>query len=193
MAKNEIQESRMKNYFITAAKEMIRGEGIKTLSVRTIAARAGYSYATLYNHFKDLSELMHHCISDFADECVQFVDSLNLEGKSAKERIEARTKAFINYFVQYPSTFELIFTERINFKASVVKGNEIISQLLDKCFGADWDALGKESKNASETETKKEMHKHFLLSSLSLYLLRSTPGTYKELNEQSAKMLKKLL
>ena len=53
MEKKEIQEQRMRGYFIQATKEIIKGEGIKSVSVRNIADRAGYSYATLYNYFKD--------------------------------------------------------------------------------------------------------------------------------------------
>ena len=41
MQKKEIQEQRIKGYFIEAAKEMLKGEGLKSISVRNIAERAG--------------------------------------------------------------------------------------------------------------------------------------------------------
>ena len=62
MDKKSILEQRMKGYFIQAAMEILRGEGIKDLSVRNVAEKAGYSYATLYNYFKDLNELLSLCI-----------------------------------------------------------------------------------------------------------------------------------
>ena len=36
---NDIQEQRMRDYFIQATKEILRGEGLKSLSVRNIAGR----------------------------------------------------------------------------------------------------------------------------------------------------------
>ena len=50
-----IQEQRIKGYVIQAAKEILKGEGLKSISVRNIADQAGYSYATLYNYFKDIN------------------------------------------------------------------------------------------------------------------------------------------
>ena len=49
MKNKEIQEKRMRDYFIQATREILKGEGIESISVRNIADRAGYSYATLYN------------------------------------------------------------------------------------------------------------------------------------------------
>ena len=53
-AMNIIQEERIRKYFIDAAKELIRGEGLSVVTARNVAERAGYSYATLYNYFKDI-------------------------------------------------------------------------------------------------------------------------------------------
>jgi DNA-binding transcriptional regulator YbjK len=63
--RKQIQEQRMKSYFIQAAKDMLKGEGLKSLSVRSVADRAGYSFATLYNYFKDLNELIFVCVKIF--------------------------------------------------------------------------------------------------------------------------------
>ena len=64
MDKKIIQEERMKGYFIQATKEILKGEGLRAASVRNIADQAGYSYATLYNYFKDIKELIFVCIKD---------------------------------------------------------------------------------------------------------------------------------
>ncbi|NLT49326.1 MAG: TetR/AcrR family transcriptional regulator, partial [Ignavibacteria bacterium] len=41
MTKNEIHEKRMKEYFIQATKELLKGEGLKVVSVRNVAEQAG--------------------------------------------------------------------------------------------------------------------------------------------------------
>ena len=59
MEKKEIQEQRMRQYFIDAAKEIIKGEGLKCISTRNVSDRAGYSYATMYNYFKNINDLIY--------------------------------------------------------------------------------------------------------------------------------------
>ena len=105
MKNKEIQEERIKGYFIEAAKEMLKGEGLKSISVRNIADRAGYSYTTLYNYFKDLNELIFLCVKDFQNECAQSISDEVRNKPQGFEKIKAITKAYINYFVQYPGIF----------------------------------------------------------------------------------------
>jgi DNA-binding transcriptional regulator YbjK len=74
VSNKELQEKRMRGYFIDAAKETLKGEGLKAVNVRTVAERAGYSFATMYNYFKDLNELIFICVKDFMSECEAFAD-----------------------------------------------------------------------------------------------------------------------
>lgn len=43
---------------IVAARDIIASEGIAKLSARSLSARIGYTPGTLYNHFKDLDEIV---------------------------------------------------------------------------------------------------------------------------------------
>ena len=88
MNRKEIQEERMKNYFIDATKEIITGEGIKALSVRSIAEKAGYSFATLYNYFKDVKDLIFYCVQDFSQECREYVVSRTENEERKKTKIK---------------------------------------------------------------------------------------------------------
>jgi len=105
MGNKEIQEQRMKNYFIQATKEILKGEGLKCISVRNVADRAGYSYATLYNYFKDIKDLIFECVVDFQQECEEFVKAESKKSSAGKEKIKAVTTAYIKYFIQYPGIF----------------------------------------------------------------------------------------
>lgn len=73
MRNRQIQEERIKTYFLDAAKNLLRAEGLKGVSVRNVAYRAGYSYATLYNYFKDINDLLFRCVEDFCQEVGDFV------------------------------------------------------------------------------------------------------------------------
>ena len=89
MKHKEIQEERMRGYFIEAAKEILKGEGLRCISVRNIADRAGYSYATLYNYFNDSKELIYECVKDFQDECESSVKSDTENLSPGKKTIKA--------------------------------------------------------------------------------------------------------
>ncbi|MCX7745352.1 MAG: TetR/AcrR family transcriptional regulator [Clostridia bacterium] len=56
--KQELKKQRIKMYFLEAAKKIIMEEGAENISVRKVADIAGYSYATIYNYFEDINELL---------------------------------------------------------------------------------------------------------------------------------------
>ena len=113
MSATELQQQRMKSYFVDAAKEILRGEGLRAASARNIAERAGYSYATLYNYFDDLPALIFESVRDFQKEIEELTASQAAGAETAEEKIRRGITAWINYFVQYPGIFELFFLERI--------------------------------------------------------------------------------
>ncbi|MEW6711726.1 MAG: helix-turn-helix domain-containing protein, partial [Candidatus Riflebacteria bacterium] len=59
--RNPIQQDRIKNFFLDAAVAIIKNDGPENLSARRIAKEAGYSYATMYNYFKDIDDLIFEC------------------------------------------------------------------------------------------------------------------------------------
>ena len=113
MSASELQQQRMRTYFIDATKEILRGEGLKVASARNIAERAGYSYATLYNYFEDLTTLIFESVRDFQAEIEQLVTEQAEKPESGLDKIRAGVTAWVNYFVQYPGIFELFFLEQI--------------------------------------------------------------------------------
>lgn len=111
MDKKEIQRNRMMNYFIEAAKEIIEEEGIQSLSVRKVGDRAGYSYATIYNYFKDLNTLLYYCLLDYMDNCYRYLKEKINDTKEFSERIEVMAASYVEYFAKNPYQFQLIFIE----------------------------------------------------------------------------------
>jgi len=115
--KREIQKKRMMNYFIEAAKEIIEEEGIQSLSVRKVGDLAGYSYATIYNYFKDLNTLLHYCILDYLEDCYEYIkEKIKKSIKSTnstdyRQRIELMSITYVEYFAKNPNRFQLIFVE----------------------------------------------------------------------------------
>jgi AcrR family transcriptional regulator len=112
MTKNEIQEERMKGYFLSAAKDIIRAEGVGAVSARSVAERAGYSYATLYNYFNDVRDLVFSCVNDFMEECRQFVAQEAGGPAPGAGRLLAVSRGYAKFFVQYPGIFALMYTHK---------------------------------------------------------------------------------
>lgn len=170
----------MRGYFIQATKEMLKGEGLKSISVRSIADRAGYSFGTIYNYFKDINELVFLCVQDFEDECEEYIKS-ETDNKKGLEKIKAIAKAYLGYFVQYPGIFELFYIERITETGKKPSTSELICTFIDKLCTEEWDKC-----IAQETITKEDAKliqngiKYLLPGLLLLYINRRHPTSYNE-------------
>lgn len=54
----EIYKNKVMNQFINAAVELIDENGIENVTIRGVAAKAGYNSATIYNYFENLDHLI---------------------------------------------------------------------------------------------------------------------------------------
>jgi len=181
MENKEIQEQRIRGYFIQAAKETLKGEGLKTLNVRNVADRAGYSYATLYNYFRDLKDLVFECVRDFQEECEAFVRSETAAAPHGIEGVRAKAKAYAKYFVQYPGIFELFFIERISDVGSKRPTLELIFRSLDRACTDEWNyCISKNIASADEAERMSAAMRYSLAGLLLFYINRRHPESYQQ-------------
>lgn len=111
MDNKEIQRQRMMKYFIDAAKEIIKKEGVKGLTVRKVGDKAGYSYATIYNYFNDLNTLLIYCVLDFLEDCYRYILNYKNEDEDCEQQIITYASAYLRYFAENPDMFQLIFLE----------------------------------------------------------------------------------
>lgn len=185
MNNKEIQEQRIRGYFIQATKEMLKGEGLKSISVRAIADRAGYSYATLYNYFKDVNELIFHCVADFYQECVEFVDSRTDKNLKTRAAIKAKSIEFANYFLDYPGIFDIFFLEKINASSRRQQTVDLIVFALDKICENDWkDCLNQKLMEENTIINKKIQLRNLITGLLLFKLNRNYPSDYQEFKTQ---------
>ncbi len=194
MSKKEIQDERMRGYFIEATKEILKGEGLKCISVRNIAERAGYSYATLYNYFGDSKELIYECVKDFQDECEESVkiDTVNIS--PGKKRLKLICKSYVKYFVQYTGIFELFFLEKISDLSSKQPTVELIRTFIDRLCEDDWDHLiRKKVITKKQAEQLKDQLRLTLTGLLLFYVNQRYPQSYADFNKHLDEQLKLIL
>lgn len=181
MNNKEIQEKRMKGYFIQATKDILKGEGIKSVSVRNIADKAGYSYATLYNYFKDVNDLIFLCVNDFQEECKQYVADNTKKSLTGPDKIKAMVLAYINYFVEYPDIFELFYLTKMGDFGNKQTTIDVISNSLNAICEADWNyCANNKILSVEKNENLKSQLQYCVIGLLLLYLNRRTPDSYLE-------------
>ena len=111
MSRKEIQKKRKRGYFIEAAKKIIKEEGTEKLTVKKVADLAGFAPGTLYNYFSDLNALYAYCVADFWSECKTNVEKAVKNIQDPKEKIVVSSNSYVNYFIDNPNVFKLIFLE----------------------------------------------------------------------------------
>jgi AcrR family transcriptional regulator len=109
MTKNQyIKADRIKSYFIAAARDIILAEGITGISVRRVADKAGYSYATIYNYYADLQDLLWDVKKSFIFEMKDHVLA-GVTTSSETPNIKAVFHAYVSYYVEYPNVFKFFY------------------------------------------------------------------------------------
>lgn len=107
--KQNLKKSRIVTYFLDAAKEIIINEGVENVSVRKIADSAGYSYATIYNYFSDLNDLLRLVRGVMINDLVK---ELHISMEHFSHDIEGLKKIFqkyMAYFFENPNAFRFFF------------------------------------------------------------------------------------
>jgi AcrR family transcriptional regulator len=194
MNNKEIQSERIRRFFIEAAKELLKGEGLRSVSTRSVAEKAGYSYATLYNYFKDINDLVFECVKDFQLECEEFVKSKTKKASPGKEKITAIAAAYIHYFIEYPGTFELCFLEKIRGIDDRKELTDLIYTFLDRLCQEQWDFCIREKIMDTDTAEKTRHQLRFTVMGLLLFFEnRRQPGSYKEFMALSSNVIADLL
>lgn len=191
MTNSEQQIEQMKTSFVQATKEILKGEGLSSVSVRNVASQAGYSYATMYNYFRDVSDLVYACMEEFQQEIRDSVSASTAEKQAGLKHLKATLKAYMLYFVQYPGIFELFFIENFSSKG---EANRIVSGFLDSLCDDDWQQLQAEQDLSQEqVEQKKLLVKHSVTGMLLMYLHRKDPEKFLEFMARSEAQLDLIL
>ncbi|MCD8213820.1 MAG: TetR/AcrR family transcriptional regulator [Campylobacter sp.] len=112
MSKNErakLKKSRMIKYFIDAANQIIAKDGIRAVNIRNTANLAGYSSATLYNYFDNLTHLVFLATFNQLEEYNKAVSTYISNCSNSIEVYMKVCKCFCDYSYEKPEIYELLF------------------------------------------------------------------------------------
>ncbi len=121
----------LRQALIDGALEIISESNVDALSLRALARKVGVSYAAPYHHFQDKTQLL----SELAIEGFQRLgEGMEREsrkgGDSPKELLLAQGRAYLEFAVQHPSHY------RVMFDSCFVGRDEysLVKSAADNCF-----------------------------------------------------------
>jgi len=145
----ERQETRSK--ILDAARQLFIEQGYDAVTMRKVAQSVEYSPTAIYVHFKDKEALMRElCTEDFDKLAEAFQVVLQIEDPI--ERLEQVGIAYVNFAIQFPNHYRLMFMTPRPPEVSQVderKGNiqkdayalliaVVQSAMEKKCFRPEW-------------------------------------------------------
>lgn len=134
-----IKQKRVMTYFIEATEKLIKEDSIDGLSIRKIAAEAGYNSATLYNYFEDLEHLVLFASIRFLREYISTLAQKITPEMNALEKYRTIYSTF-NYFAfRSPEIFHNMFFGKYNSK--LLQAISMYYELFPKDLDGHSDAV----------------------------------------------------
>jgi AcrR family transcriptional regulator len=106
---SNIKTERVKDYFIEAAKKIILAEGVEAVSVRKVAEEAGYTFATIYNHFKNADELLWYTRNRMIMDIYEQLQPENDDVITNIDGIKKVFRTYVDYYVERPNVFRFFY------------------------------------------------------------------------------------
>ncbi len=137
-SKQNIKRDRIKSYFLDAAVSIITHDGYGQVSVRKVADIAGYSYATIYNYFSSLNELLWDARAAMINDLqVYMMQNMPAAVRNIAD-LSHVFSLFIDYHITHPNTFAFFYfcplTQPESRKGEPGLDFEAMWQQTFKCF-----------------------------------------------------------
>ena len=109
--RKEREKEEMRSRILEAARTLFIEQGFDKTSIRNIAEAIEYSPGTIYLYFKDKNELLH-ALHTQAFEGFSAALAKAFEAPTAPLQLKEMGHQYIQYAIQNPEMYELIFTMR---------------------------------------------------------------------------------
>jgi AcrR family transcriptional regulator len=105
------RQQRTVMYFVDAARDIIKKEGTRAATIRSVSDLAGYTSATLYNYFDNLNHIISlatmNYLDAYASEAPKAVSGL----KKPADVYLAAAGCFFRHSFENPEIFEILFVD----------------------------------------------------------------------------------
>lgn len=107
--REQLKQKRIMEYFIEATKEIINSEGIRAVTIRKVSNLAGYTSATLYNYFDNLTHLIFLASMCQLEEYNEKLSDCIATCENSIEIYMSICKCYTTHAYEKPEIFELLF------------------------------------------------------------------------------------
>ncbi len=101
MARIKTDNNTRKDVIVSKAASLFREKGFKAASMRDLAEAVGVEAASLYNHIKSKTELLHELCFSVANRFLHKIDEVELEKTSSINKIEKLLRFHINEMINH--------------------------------------------------------------------------------------------
>jgi AcrR family transcriptional regulator len=102
MARIKIEKNlSRKDVIVSKAATLFREKGYKAASMRDLAESVGVEAASLYNHIKSKSELLHELVFSVANKFVMKLDEIESESISSLQKMEKILRFHISEMIHH--------------------------------------------------------------------------------------------
>jgi AcrR family transcriptional regulator len=138
------QKETLRRTILDAAGELFLEFGYEGFSMRQVAERIGYSATTIYRYFENKDDLLFAIIRE---AFIQFGQELAAAARTTDDplaRLEALGHAYINFGLQNPIHYQLMFMQRTDFllvnrdgqKQPMIDSFKVLQQAVEQAIDA---------------------------------------------------------
>ncbi|HAE21863.1 MAG TPA: hypothetical protein DCG47_06010 [Spirochaetaceae bacterium] len=112
--KQSPKSAQVQAHFVEAARALILREGVEALTIRRVAAEAGYTFASIYNHFEKLDELLWRTRARMIEDLVEYMAAAGRLDAASTDDIVLVFLSYVDYFLERPHAYRFIYFHRLD-------------------------------------------------------------------------------
>lgn len=145
--RKEREKEELRDLILNAAREIFIKHGYEATSIRKIANKIEYSPGTIYHYFKDKNDMLLALHEKSFDLKIKSLFTTVEHIADPMDRLEAVGFAYLNYALEHPQDYELMFIQNAPMKALAVKKEcwkdgaiaiQFLKNILQECVHAKY-------------------------------------------------------
>lgn len=140
----ESDKENLRQEIIDAARELFVAEGYKSVSMRKIADKIGYSPTTIYIYFKDKSDLLHQICEQTFARLARNIKAIQRLSDNPLEKLRSGMREYVHFGLKHPSQYEIVFItplpggNKLEFEMTNGKiAFDTLRDVVDECVSAN--------------------------------------------------------
>lgn len=99
----------LRNDLIEAGIQLINEDGLKSFSLRKVAAKCQVSHTAPYSHFQDVDALIRAMGEHVTEQFLHKLRSSIQDKENSPEAVSLLGRAYIDFFVEHPHYYQFLF------------------------------------------------------------------------------------